>query len=285
MNSEEAKKASDRMWGVLQHPTLTGIVRMILSFLEEAKNADPRNQWADLRLWKMDLSGAFTLIDFRPSDVHLMVSELQHDLVVVFLCGVFGWTGTPVAFQVLTWTILWELAQPGVLRGRAEMYTDDLIGVSFARDIDHDLAAARALCTALLGPTAVADDKTAVGTRLTVIGWDIDLEHLLVAVSRSNALKAFYGFVSVDSDGGIAVRTIERLASWAQRYGEICVYMQPFRHHLYNLLRGRGRHVTIYLTAHSKLVIWLYQALLALTVLVEHRLTRELRSFTTSMDR
>ena len=71
---------------------------------------------------------------------------------------------------------------------------------------------------ALLGPTAVADDETAVGTRLTVIGWGIDLEQLLVAISRSNGLKVFCGFLSMDSDGRVAVRTIERLASWAERY-------------------------------------------------------------------
>ena len=65
------------------------------------------------------------------------------------------------------------------------MYSDDLIGITFLRVVEHDLLVALALCTALLGPTTVANDETEMGTQLIVIGWDIDLKKLLVAISRS----------------------------------------------------------------------------------------------------
>eukprot|EP01041_Mallomonas_annulata_P042202 gene42202-biopygen11047 len=44
---------------------------MCLEFYVMAKLEDPTVQWSDLRLWKMDLKGAYTRISFMPSDVPL----------------------------------------------------------------------------------------------------------------------------------------------------------------------------------------------------------------------
>ena len=60
-------------------------------------------------MWKMDLKGAYTLLSFHPDSVHLFGMELSNDIIIFFLCGVFGWTGTPFALQVLIRSILFEL--------------------------------------------------------------------------------------------------------------------------------------------------------------------------------
>ena len=234
LNSKEVKERVDTMWGEIRHPTLTDIVNMILHYYDVARIEEQSVQWNDLRLWKMDLSGAFTLLDFKPDDVPLMASETASKHVVFFGCGIFGWTAMPAAFQVVNRAIVWELSQPGVLAGYIKMYTDDIIGVCLAKDLQHDMKVTRDLCTQLLGADAVEDDKTDHGRRLTVIGWDIDLDRRLVTVARKNALKALYGFSTVPLDGPVETRIIQKWASWGQRYGEICVYMQPFRKLFYS---------------------------------------------------
>jgi hypothetical protein len=56
----------------------------------------------------MDLKGAYTLLSFRPEDVGLFRMLLTGDLVYLQIAGIFGWTGTPAAFQVVTRAISWS---------------------------------------------------------------------------------------------------------------------------------------------------------------------------------
>jgi hypothetical protein len=184
LNGPEVKEMVDALWGTIEHPTLNDIVNMCLDFYSAASACDSSVSWDDLRLWKMDLSGAFTLLDFRPEDVPLMGAEMDNKLAVFFGCGIFGWTGMPAAFQVVNRALVWELTRSAVLNGTMKMYTDDAIGVCLAKDVEHDLKVTRELCTNLLGDGAVEDEKTEWGRRLTVIGWDIDLDTRLVTVAR-----------------------------------------------------------------------------------------------------
>jgi hypothetical protein len=58
--------------------------------------------WENIVLWKVDLHGAFYLMDIHPDDVTLMAMELRNGMVVYFLSGFFGWTGFPIAFGVIS---------------------------------------------------------------------------------------------------------------------------------------------------------------------------------------
>ena len=75
---------------------------MIMDQFEKETQKDPSVTWDDVVIWTMDLAGAYTLLSFRPDDANLMGMELSKERVFIFLCGVFGWTGTPAAFQVVT---------------------------------------------------------------------------------------------------------------------------------------------------------------------------------------
>ena len=172
LNTDETAAAAMRHYGQIIHPTIDDIAVMIHAFWTEAKKKDPRLRWVNLRLWKMDLKGAYTLLSFRPEDVGLFGMLLTGDLVYLQIAGIFGWAGTPAAFQVVTRAISWELRY--ALRSRTLMYVDDIIGVCFAEDVEEDLARTREICTSLLGSGAVADDKTETGTRLDIIGYKRD---------------------------------------------------------------------------------------------------------------
>ena len=106
INTDETAAAATAYYGQIQHPTVDGIATMIHEFWTEAKAADPTVQWSEVRLWKMDLKGVFTLLSLRPSDVGLFGMLLTNELVYLQLAGNFGWAGMPAAFQVVTRAIL-----------------------------------------------------------------------------------------------------------------------------------------------------------------------------------
>ena len=279
LNSDETRTMADQKWGKIVNVDLGGIMRMIVEFWEEVRRADPTVQWEDVVLWKMDLSGAFTLLDMKPDDVPLMAAEMQGGFVALFYCGIFGWTPMPAVFQVITRAIEWEMAQPGRLKGRMKMYVDDKIGVSLRKWVANDMNVARNFCKGLLGEGAIEEKKTEMGRRLTFIGWDVDLDKQVVAIAQKNALKAFYGFATEGERTQVPMTAIQRWASWAERYGEICWYMRPYRRVLYGQVREEWKHKAIRILPRVRTVVRLYQALLALTVVKEECFTRSLQSF------
>ena len=163
---------------------------MIVNFVK----AHPELIMADIDLWKTNLRGAYTLMSFKASNCMKFAVELVGGITIIFLCGLLGWSSTPAAFQVITRAIIFELGQ--ILLGVALMYVDDIMGVSKRTDLEHDLGAARGVCTELLGEHAVQDEKTLFTTvkdrRLDVIGYTINLEKQVVTMSRRNLLKNMY---------------------------------------------------------------------------------------------
>ena len=102
LNTDEITAASAAFYGEIRHPTIDAVVQVILKFCTRAKEKDPTLQWSDLRLWNMDLRGAYQLISFRPPDAGLFGMELTSHIPPD--CG-----STPAAFQVTTRAIQWEL--------------------------------------------------------------------------------------------------------------------------------------------------------------------------------
>ena len=193
---------------------------MIHDLFEESVQMDSSVIWEDLVIWTMDLAGAYTLLSFRPDNANLMGMTLSNERVFIFLCGVFGWTGTPAAFQVVTRALTFEMNHK--LRGKV------LMGVCIRKDLTHDMDTARSICTDLLGPHAVADDKSKSGRRLDLIGYVIDLDTKLLSIARKNFLNTVYGFYTVDTEAKTTLPFAQKLASWASRYSMIYRHMRPF---------------------------------------------------------
>jgi hypothetical protein len=290
MNAPDVREAVTEIYGEINHPTLDIIVRMVMAFYEQEKEKDPTFTWEDLVLWKMDLRGAFTLLSVRPEDAKLFGIELTNDgdaaktFAVFFLCGLFGWTGTPAAFQVITRAIVFQLGRTTL--GKVLMYVDDLIGICRRSDLSAELARTRELCTKLLGDNAVADDKTESGRRLDVIGYCFDLDQRRVTVARKNFLKTLYGFFSTDLQASHPLRHLERLASWGSRYATICRALKPFNRAIYSLYcRGKkprnqlSRHVKLDLTSDARRAIRMWRAMLVALDLDEGRFARSFESF------
>jgi hypothetical protein len=291
LNGESVREQAEQFYGAIQHPTITSLMQMILRFYHRARQADPTVTWDDICLWKMDLKGAYTLLSFRPSDVKLFGMELTNDdesiagqFAIFFLSGIFGWTETPYAFQVVTRAIVYELRK--TTSGDLDMFVDDIMGVCLRRDSAAEIATADRLCRGLLGPDAVAQHKTLWGQRLDWIGYAVDSSTQRVTISKKNFLNALYGFFTVNIARKVPVRVIERLASWGSRYSLICRYMRPFNRALYSNIcmrkapdRVLPRNISVDLTPAAKRAICLWRAMLIVLRLDEDRFARSFESF------
>jgi hypothetical protein len=277
LNSKAAKLLSDRLWGKIVHPSLEDLVRQITEFFAAAQEVDKDVVWEDVVLFKMDLAGAYTLISFSPDDVKLMGFELTKDRIMFMLCGIFGWGGTPAAFQVITRACVFELSR--TILGRILMYVDDLLGVCLRKNLPTNLAKASTFLTNLLGPAAVAVHKTESGRRLTEIGYTIDLNERLVEISDRNVAKSLIGYLEAVPGGRTTRREMERLASWASRYGAICMYIRPFNRLLYNSYLGHGTAGTFTLREEEMRAVRMVRLLLVMTALEPCAFCRSLESF------
>lgn len=273
LNTDATAEEAIAYYGEIVHPTIQDIASMVSLYVAEKADSGK-----DVVLWKMDLKGAYTLLSYRPEDVGLFAMELTDDLVYLQFVGIFGWTGTPAAFQVVTRALQWEMHHS--LAGRTLMYVDDIVGVCLKDDLTSELRIARDICTQLLGPGAVADEKTESGRRLDVIGFTVDLDVERVLISRKNHLRTLHGFASIDLNGTMQLREAQKLASWSSRYGLICRVMRPFCGALHRLTAGRTSiHAKFHLSQEAKVAIQCWRALLSVVPYDEVQFTRSFASF------
>ena len=122
------------------------------------------------------------------------------------------------------------------------IYVDDIVGVSRRTELEHDLGAARRVCTELLGKHALQDEKTVFTTdkyrRLDVIGYTIDLDKQVVTIFQRNFLKTMYLLFSLDTDRAVSVATMQTIAALASRYSAISREMRPFSKALHGSFKG-----------------------------------------------
>ena len=278
LNGEETSAAAEAHYGKIILPTIEDVAKMILEFWATTKAKNPTARWEDLRIWKMDLRGAYQLLSFRPEDVGLFGMEVAGDLVYLQVAGIFGWNATPAAFHVVTKALLFEMRKK--LASSVLMYVDDIVGVCLEADLAGVLRDATTICISLLGPSSVADEKTEHGTRLDIIGYVVDLMRHRISISRKNMLNTLYGFYHTDTDKRITLHAAQRLASWASRYSKICRAMRPSCGALHRLTSGRtNRHASFDISPEAKIAIRMWRAMLCLVRFDETRFSRSIESF------
>jgi len=277
LNSREVAKAAEELWSAIELPTIVQIVHE----LNAMKASAPHRPWTDMVIWKLDLRGAFTLMSFRAEDSKLFAVELTGGRVMLFLCGLFGWTATPAAFNVISRAIIHELRV--TLGLRAHIYVDDTIGISWVEEYERDIADSTVIMEDLCGPKSVADDKTDFTRpgrqRVDVLGYALVLDEQLLTISRRNFFKTFYAFTSVDIGSRVPVRTLERLASLSSRYSLICPVLRPFCRPLYASYAGLRRNVSVVLAPAARWAVRMWRAVLCCTVLRERLFARSFMSF------
>ena len=274
LNSTEAKVLVDAHYGKIEHPTLTELMQMI------NRQAD-RVGREHVACWKIDLSGAFTLLFLHSDDVHLAAIELMDGITMFYITGFFGGTGTPASFQVITRVL--ERHINSLISGEIRIYVDDIMGCCSKEELEKDMNVAITECQGLLGEGSVAHDKTESSLltgKLTWIGWEVNLATWTVSIGRKNFLKTLYGFFVVNEEDGVPIREIQRLASWASRYSTICRILRPYTTNLYAEVQGvNNLGITKKLRPKAVYTIRLWRIILCMMELQTTRFCRCISSF------
>ena len=277
LKSSYTKEQSDALWGVVKHPLIDTAAKLIFNYFEREVSKDPTVKWEDVTMFKKDLRGAFTLLFFDEDGVQNLAMEITNNKVIIFICGIFGWTGTPAAFQVVTRALLHELRN--VLCGDVIMYSDDILVVTLRKYLEVDMKSTEKVCIDLMGPNSIETSKTETGRSLTFIGFEIDLDNRLITISERNILRTLYGFLNIDVTAPVKVKTLQKLASWASPYSSICAYMKPFVSVLYAEYAGKGDHVSLRLSKRACRVISCFRVLLGLTAIDRISFARPIESY------
>jgi hypothetical protein len=237
---------------------------MVLTFFWKAKQVNSNVTWDDLVLFKLDLKGAFNLLNILPDDCHLFAVELTDDMVMFYVCLMFGWMASPFAFNVISRALLHEFRKK-LHAVAVDIFVDDTMGCCLRTDLPEVLAIAAKIIRDLLGPRAVAEDKTESGRRLDFIGWTVDLDKRVVSIARRNHLRALYGFYRLDTAIPVPIKTLQRVASLASRYSKVCRGMRPFTSYLYGCYSGiQNSSASVPMTFDGKRAVYLWRALLCL---------------------
>ena len=253
----ETRSIGEEQYGHHPLPTLRDIIMMIV--------AAERDFGIDLTLMKLDMQGAFHLLNFSPDSVRLMCSRLRGGLVLLWLVGNFGHCHTPPAVAVLSAFLEMTVNELGLQEGYRfllKIYVDDLMAAvrhSHAPRVQQLLE--QVMCL-LLGDSAVATEKTETGRSLTLIGWDVDLDRRSVTMARKTLLKAVYLFNSV-RDGAIAFRDMEVLAALTERFSGVAPELSGFKSYLYGAYKWRNRHSRITLDDTCLTALRICQSLVA----------------------
>ena len=269
---KEVQMAVKNMWGKIEHPTIQDLVNLIVRIANQSG-------WHNILLWKMDLKGAFGLLRIRSQDTAKFAFELSDGLSLIHTAGMFGWTGTPFAFSVVSRIL--EGCINSEIHGGLCVYVDDLCGCSSVNHANEDQSIAKQICTDLLGEDALAEDKHFQGRRLDMLGWSFDLDLKTVSISEINHLKTIYCMFSIDINKKQYIKTWQAIASRASRYVMVCEHMKPYTSAFHRMVSSFNGSTSIAkdINQDALMDLEMWKAFLCLLVPHENKFARQLESF------
>lgn len=279
LNTEGVKEMMRNSWGEIRHPTIETIVRMILAYHRD----HPQVKKADLELWMVDLSGAFTLLDVKWEDVRKLGVILPNGLVWVPMVGIFGWTGMPFIFDVVTRVCRRELTKKGYLKSYSNWYCDDGAAIGSRWYNSVDIEKTIQFIETLFGSKAVNREKLERGRVVAFVGYVLNLNTWTVGIKSSNLMKTLRCFFSIDVEvTKITLKMAQRLGSLASRYGKVVPYFMPFVRALWDEVKRRfnwGPSKAALLSDTGKVAVNVIRSFLVASVLENEPFTRSLNSF------
>ena len=266
------------MYGDITHPTIVDIVLMILQTWDEIQVSHPEATWSELRFWKVDVSGAYTWLDFAPSDVYCMAQEMSNERIFISLVGVFGASIVPFAFNSITKAYRHEIKK--ITTGGADIYVDDGFGCTLHRYIPQEMSNACSILEKLIGEDCIKKEKNVHGTVVDALGWKINLDLRVVSIADKNLMKAMLCLFNIDLTKQISLVQLQRVSSYCSRYVIILEVMAPFLACIHRLMTGKvGMRGTFPISKEAKWAIQMWRAVFYLLVVDERHYGRPMVSF------
>ena len=237
LNTPEVKEAIIRRYGRVVHPTMQF---MVTEWYEYAERHGV--ELRDCRLFKDDFSGAFTQMNVSPLSTRFLMLLVGAGLVLVYLSGLFGWAGFPMAYGVLSRAF--ERLFRRLLEIPVSLYVDDIIGFSLADRAGGDQRFIEAKCEETMGSGAVSYEKKVLPCVTgEVLGWRVCLYDETFAPGEKGTRKLIFAFWMVATGDRLPLVVFQMLASLAEHYSLGVPGMGPFTYPLHAMTARFGNNV------------------------------------------
>ena len=223
LNTEEGLERMRAVYGGMTLPTIKEFLVMMYK-VRSQKGC----QLYQLRVWKEDVKGAFAQNNIDPLLAWVSAMMLSASIVIIFICGFFGYNGQPLVFNVFTRLINQALGDK--INGGLFMYVDDLVGVAHMDEADKDQLMAQEFLVGLFGENALASDNTLPTQAVDVIGWRIDLVEESIRPNDKGLRKLFFVlFALIDNEAKYwPLVHVQVLSSLFERYSLAIIGMRAF---------------------------------------------------------
>jgi hypothetical protein len=274
LNTEEAKSLIQSRYGNLAHPTIADLIRMIFQVAEGAGGL------SNILLWKEDIAGAFGQYNHHADSAPLLAFDIGSNLVMIYLVGMFGWTGSPFVFGVFSRAFQRQCCAR--ITGKLEVYVDDFMAASPAETARDDQLATQQFVRRACGPTAINVSKSLPPARTAeFIGWLIDLNLASLRPNDKGIRKLVVSFFGCQLHKSLPLHDYQVLASLACRYSQGLIGLRPFVHPLYVMTRGwSSNQARKRPTSAAKLAIVVWRTVALILLRDPSRLAVPLNSFT-----
>ena len=234
-NDPELRDQLRDKWGQITHPTPVSLCEAMAS----ARVAAPGQQ---VEISRVDIRSAYTKVLIKPEHTAILTVLVCNDhpkhgtVVAVPLVNQWGAQGAGYIFEVLSRNLLrrsksrlaaFALPPPVI------MYVDDHVAIAPRHVLHMELTRFSSDTRALLGPDAIAEEKTLVGQIIDVIGYRADAIRWRIGPSSKALAKIFHVFFvefPPDTRPGtrVAISQLQRLSAYAIRYSATIVPLRPF---------------------------------------------------------
>jgi hypothetical protein len=279
LNTPDVKVKVLERYGPILHPTIR---TMATDWYEYADRLEV--PLSACRLFKDDFSGAFTQMDVNPESALLLALAIGGGLILIYLTGLFGWLGFPMAYAVFSRAF--ERLSRKQLQILLSLYVDDIIALSLAERADKDQLYIEQKCEEAMGSKAVSyEKKVPPCLSCEVLGWLICLITESFRPSEKGIRKLVFAFWLVATGDKFPLIVYQLLASLAQHYSLGLPGMSAFVYPLHNMVAQfqGNQYYKKKPSSAARLAIEVWKVVSMLSLRRHPLMCRPLRSLTTSV--
>jgi hypothetical protein len=177
LNSGTAKQLVIDRYGGVSFPTLQSMISAWLVYMEKEKVT-----WKDCWLVKKDIKSCFPQFSFSPKSSLLLAIRLDDDHVFIHTSGCFGWTGSPMVWNVIGSALSRSCQE--ALSCPVDLYCDDFMVLGIRPHANEASIFIENLLKKVFHEKIVAQEKSVFSQVAVILGWLIDLSNPSGAVMR-----------------------------------------------------------------------------------------------------
>jgi hypothetical protein len=269
LNSEEAKEYIKERYGELNHPTIISILISICMLAEGCGG------FRNIRLWKEDITGAFTHFYYNPDQAIWLSFAISLTHMLIFIMGMFGWSGSPYVFGVFSRALLRFILER--IEGKCHCYCDDFIGISPKEQALSDSQICQKAIEDCFGKdTAAKDKRVAPCLETDAIGWQINLVLITIRPNYKGIKSLTRAFCVVKVNSELSTKQFQTMASLACRYSMCLKGMRAFVRPLFQMCTLK-RYKKCKPSTAAKIAILMWQTVTACLLCNPNRLALDIR--------